>query len=142
MRTGLLVLAIVMMGLSLPGRAQGSGAATSALPRAEIAVDMLSDKGGVDLNPYFEHMVGALNGRWQPLVSSAEGSLTGRPEETVIGITILPDGHLGAMRVNAPAHDEALNKAAWTAVKEMHFAPLPGGMKDAALKLRLHFRVR
>ncbi len=71
MWTRLPVLAIATLGLSLPGQTQPPQVALSALPRAEIAVDMLSDKGGVDLNPYFEHLVSALNGNWQPLVRGA-----------------------------------------------------------------------
>ena len=107
---------------------------------AQVSVDILSDRGSVDLNPYLQHMVDALNQRWQPLLKEAAPASAGGHQTTVIGVTILPDGHLGAMKLVSSAHDEALNKAAWTAAKQDSFQP-PPSLRDGPLKLRLNFIV-
>ncbi len=140
MRNAVSTLATLALGLLFPGHAQGAAAVQA--PRTDVALDVLSDKGGVDLNPYFEHLVGALQKRWQPLVLQAEPNAPTKPQETVIGITILPDGKLGAMRLHGSTHDDALNKAAWAATKGTTYPSPPTGMRDAALKLRLHFTVK
>ena len=125
--------------LFAPGFAQSEAAQA---PRADVALDVLSDRGTADLDPYFEHLVGALQKRWQPLVVGAEPHAPATPQETVIEITIMPSGELEAMRLDPSTHDAALNKAAWTAIQEVQYGAPPPGMRDARLKLRLHFSVK
>lgn len=140
MRMRVLAWGVLAGGLVVSGYAQGPAGAQA--PRTDVALDVLSDKGTADLNPYFERLVGALQKRWQPLVMAAEPNAPAQPQETVIGITILPDGKLGAMRLNTSTHDAALNKAAWAATQENDYGPPPARMRDKALKLRLHFTVK
>ncbi len=104
-----------------------------------MSFDMLSDTGGADLNPYMENLMSNLRQRWLPMVNStAKQPLLG-PKETLISLTIAPDGNLVAMRLDSSTHSEALNKAAWTAAAGTPYAPTPPGMRDRDLKLRVHF---
>ncbi len=119
--------------------AQGTAAPHAVdAPNAQVSVDVLSDAGGVDLSPYLQHMVDALNRRWQPLLkAAAPGPITGQ-QETVIDVTILRDGHLRAVRLATPSHNDALDKAAWTATAQDTFQP-PPSLRDSPLRLRLNF---
>jgi outer membrane biosynthesis protein TonB len=45
------------------------------------------------------------------------------------------------MHLANSTQNAALDKAAWNTAKEMTYLPPPAGMRDANLKLRLHFIV-
>ena len=138
-----IVLGISSSCVSASVAAQHPAAAgTTQATRTDVALDVLSDSGGVDLNPYFEHLVGALQKRWQPLILQAEPNAPAVPQETVIELTILPDGELGAMRLDGSTQDKLLTRAAWAATQGITYPSPPAGMRDAALKLRLHFKVK
>jgi TonB family protein len=45
------------------------------------------------------------------------------------------------MRLENSTHNTALDKAAWNTAKGMTYLPPPMGMRDANLKVRVHFVV-
>jgi TonB family protein len=107
-------------------------------PDIKLGVDILSDAGGVNLAPYVRNLVSDLRKHW-----SSQAAQSNQPspkqQETVLTLTIAPDGQLSAMKLETPGHDSALNQAAWNATKTTSFSPPPVGMTDPNLKLRVHF---
>ncbi len=124
-----------------PASAQSTAAPHSVDPaNTQVSVDILSDRGGVDLSPYLQHLVDALNRRWRPLLKEAASTPVSGQQETVIGVTILSDGHLGAMKLVSSSHNDVLDKAAWTATGQDTYEP-PPSLRDSPLRLRLNFIV-
>jgi TonB family protein len=102
---------------------------------------MFSDAGGANIDPYMKNLISDLRKHLLPLANQAANQPPLKQQETIIDITIAPDGHLSAMRLEDSTHDTALDKTAWSATKETTFLPPPPGMKDPNLKLRVHFVV-
>lgn len=146
MRSCLLVaLLCTPVGL-LPASARAQGLSNQGTPHpvdasnTQVGVEVLSDRGGVDLSSYLQHLVDTLNKEWRPLLKAhAPDSITGQ-HTTILGVTILPDGHLGAMKIVSSAGNDALDKAAWRATKEDAFQS-PPPLRSGSLKLRLNFIV-
>jgi TonB family protein len=106
-----------------------------------VGVDLLSDTGGTNMSPYMKNLISDLKKQWLPLVKDAVDSQSAKPRETILSLTIAPDGQVLAMKLEKASTDTALDKAAWNAAKETSFLPLPSGLKDTDLKLRFHFVV-
>ncbi len=143
MKRSCLALSIVLLAPTLTHRAH----AQEAAPETEshtitLSVDILSDTKGVDLAPYMRATLSAIKNQWQPLVAQAEHQPLRAPDETVISLTIAPDGHISAMKLEHSTKNAALDKAAWAAITSVHYDRLPAGLKDEPLKMRIHFPVR
>jgi TonB family protein len=109
-------------------------------PELKLGVDILSDTGGVNLSPYMRNLVADLKKHLSsPAAQSNQPSL--KQQETVLTVTIAPNGQLSMMKLETPDHDSALNQTAWNATKTTSFSPPPAGMTDPNLKLRVHFMV-
>lgn len=106
----------------------------------KLSLDLLSD-AGPDTDSYVKNLVANLRQHWIPLATDAAIRPLTEPQETLITLTIAPDGHLLAMQLGHSTRDAALDKAAWAATKDTTYAPTPTGMRDPNLKLRVHFVV-
>ena len=103
----------------------------------KVGVDLLSDTNGANLNPYMKVLLSDVRRRWVSVMTQVGE----QHEEAVISLTIAADGRVLAMHLDGSAHDVALDKAAWGAVSGATYGPLPAGLKDAELRLRVHFVV-
>ncbi len=113
---------------------------TMSQPALKLGVDLLSDTNGTNLGPYMKVLISDIRKRWVSVATQEADQAITKHEEAVISLTIAPDGRVLAMLLE-PSHDVALDRAAWSAVTGTTYAPLPAGMKDADLKLRVHFAV-
>ena len=141
MKSLLRFLAVTLLAPCLiqPASAQATAHAAQS-PDLKLGVDILSDTSGVNLAPYVRNLVSDLKKHWSSQAAqSNQPSL--KQQETVITLTIAPNGQLYAMQLETPGHDSALNQAAWNAAKTTSFSPPPAGMADPNLKLRVHFTV-
>ena len=108
-------------------------------PLTNLSVEILSDTKGVDLSPYLKKTLSDLKTHWLLLAPNGERPSVS-PDEPAISFTIASDGKISAMHldhVTQPARD----RAAWGAVTSTHYSPLPAGLKDSSLKLRVLFPV-
>jgi len=106
------------------------------------AVEVLSDTQGVDFKPYVKDMLNQIYGQWLTLMPEEARASQNKRGATLIRVTVSPDGTIAAMHLDASAHDEALNRAAWGAVTGVgRFAPLPKEFHGPDLELRIHFVV-
>ena len=142
MKRSCFALAIVL-ACSLSGSVQAQEAVrvTPSHP-TNLSVEILSDTKGADVSPYLRTMLPPLKARWMSLVADAKQPPMREPGETVIGVTIAPDGHVSAMKLEHSTGNPALDKAAWGAMTGTTYAPLPTAMKDSSLKMRVVFPAR
>jgi TonB family protein len=140
MKRSYLALAIVLLAPSLTHSARAQEVAPETASHSiTLSVDILSDTMGADLAPYMRTTLSAIKNQWQPLVEQAGQQHLHTPDETVISLTIAPDGHVSAMKLVHSTGNAMLDKAAWTAMTSAHYGPLPAELKDAPLKMRIHF---
>jgi outer membrane biosynthesis protein TonB len=103
-------------------------------------VDVLSDTQGVDFGPYLRRILSDIKRNWEPLIPEEARPPLNKQGETLIRFVILPDGHIGAMHLDDSTHDDAINRACWSAItSEGQFPPLPKEFHGPQLELRLHF---
>jgi len=113
--------------------------AQSPASASQSPVEVLSDTTGANIMPYIKNMMSDLRARWVSLVAGEAQKSPTRQDETVISFTIAPDGHLLAMKLVSSTHNDAVNRAAWNAIRGATFAATPSGMKDPDLSLRIRF---
>ena len=106
------------------------------------AAEILSDTRGVDFQPYLKQILGQIYGQWIRFIPEKARKPTLAKGETEIRFTILPNGQIGAMHLDASTHDTEMNKAAWGAITSVKQYPqLPASFTGPDLELRVHFRV-
>jgi TonB family protein len=105
-------------------------------------VDILSDTMGVDFNPYLRRIIREIYNTWLPLIPEEARPPLNKQGETLIRFTILPDGRIGAMNIDASTQDQALDRAAWGSITGVgQFPPLPSQFHGPNLELRIHYLV-
>jgi TonB family protein len=105
-------------------------------------VDILSDTMGVDFNPYLKKIIREIYNAWLPLIPEEAKPPLNKQGETLIRFTILPDGRIGAMNIDASTQDQALDRAAWGSITSVgQFPPLPSQFHGPNLELRIHYLV-
>ncbi|MEO6982052.1 MAG: TonB C-terminal domain-containing protein [Edaphobacter sp.] len=105
-------------------------------------VEVLSDTQGVDFGPYLRRILGDIRRTWIPLIPEEARPPLNKQGETLIRFTILPDGRIGAMSLDASSHDQSINRAAWGGITGVgQFPPLPASFHGPQLELRIDFLV-
>jgi TonB family protein len=106
-------------------------------------VQVLSDPGAVDMNPYLRQMLKTVRASWdRALVQRDQASAQSQNGWATIRFTINPDGTLAAMRLEDSTHDRAIDRMAWGAVAGAEaFSPLPAAYKGPNLEVRMRFAV-
>ncbi|WP_263367508.1 TonB C-terminal domain-containing protein [Edaphobacter bradus] len=105
-------------------------------------VEVLSDTMGVDFAPYLRRILGDIRRTWVPLIPEEARPPLNKQGETLIRFTILPDGRIGEMHLEASTHDQAIDRAAWGGITGVgQFPPLPSNFKGPNLELRIAFLV-
>jgi len=105
-------------------------------------VDILSDTMGVDFNPYLHRILHDIYVTWLPLIPEEARPPLNKQGETLIRFSILPDGRIGAMRLDGSTQDQALDRAAWGSITGVgQFPPLPKEFHGPNLELRIHYLV-
>ena len=111
-------------------------------PQTFGGVEVLSDRQGVDFDPYLRRMVRDIQRNWEPLLPPEAGSPLFKQGETYISFTILPDGSIksASMHLDGSTHDVAIDKSCWNAItSEGQFPPLPKNFDGPELTIRLDF---
>ena len=136
-----LALAVVLLArASLTSHANAQLAAPAASSQGfNLSTDILSDTKGADVSPYIRTTLSAIKSHWLPLVAHADQPPLRAPDETAISLTIAPDGHLIQMKMEHSTGNAAFDRAAWASITSARYSPLPSGMQDSPLKMRIHF---
>jgi len=105
-------------------------------------VEVLSDTMGVDFAPYLRRILSDIRRTWIPLIPEEARPPLNKQGETLVRFTILPDGRIGEMHLEASTHDQAIDRAAWGGITGVgQFPPLPSNFKGPNLELRIAFLV-
>lgn len=120
----------LLVALTLPTLAPAQMAdQTIRTPNASgVSFEALSDTRGVQLNSYLGQLAHELR---QHLTTN-----TASHQPVDLLLTINGQGKLVALQLASA--DTPASKAAWNAVKDLHYAPLPTGLSDTSLKLKVH----
>jgi TonB family protein len=119
-----------------------AGDATQAASLADQhQIEILSDTQGVDFHPYLKHALRKIYKQWVALMP--EGAVEQKEKGvTLIRLTIHRDGMIGEMHLDGSAKDDALDRAAWGAIRGVgKFAALPKEFQGPDLQVRIHFLV-
>jgi hypothetical protein len=140
-----LSIALLTPFLITPAHAQPTAPASLPQPSdMKLGVELLTDPNGANIDPYMKNLISDLRKHWLPLASEAAHHPLVKQEETVLSLSIGPDGHIVAMQLEGSTKDTAdtaLAKAAWNAAKATAYLPPPTGIRGPDLKLRVHFTV-
>jgi TonB family protein len=120
---------------------QETETSTTSTPLNQIpGVEVLSDTLGVDFGPYVRSLIGTIKKNWIPLIPAEArpgGSMHG---ETLIRLSISPDGKIKAMHVDRSSGHVNIDRAAWGAITAAgQFPPPPTGFKGSSFDLRMNF---
>jgi hypothetical protein len=119
--------------------ARGSGGES---PLNFGGVEVLSDRQGVDFNPYIRRLLADIYRNWLPLIPEEAKPPLSKQGETLVRFMILPDGRIGGMWLDGSTHDDAINRSAWGSItSEGQFPPLPSQFHGPNLELRIHYYV-
>jgi hypothetical protein len=118
-------------GISAPNGAHGGGGA-----------QILSDTQGVDFSQWQARMSRDIMRNWGPLLPEEAAPPLSKRGETYIILTVLADGTIGDMKLEASSHDVAIDKSAWGSIlSEGKFQALPSQFHGPSVTLRLHYTV-
>ena len=108
-------------GLNTPGHGRVAG-----------GLEVLSDTLGVDFAPYFERIRTEIMQHWTEVLPPSFYPPISKKGKLLIQFSIMPDGSVRGMVLEATSGDEGLDRAAWGGITGSNpFPPLP----DAYLRL-------
>ena len=99
---------------------------------------VLSDTKGIQLNSYFESLGPELRQSFLSNLSAADVKSSDHQQVDLL-LTIGSQGSLSALRLAPGTPDSPVARAAWAAVKDAKYAPLPNSLGSPDLQLRVHF---
>ena len=122
------------------GSGDYGGAPASGRTGMGTGVEILSDMQGVDFGPYIRRILGDIKRTWIPLIPEEARPPLNKQGETLIRFTILPDGRIAAMNLDASSQDQAIDRACWGGITGVgQFPPLPANFHGPNLELRIDF---
>ncbi len=102
--------------------------------------DILTDTQGVDFSQWKRRTHSDIMRNWTPLLPESFFPPINKRGQLSIRITIMANGKIGAMTLESPSGDRALDKAAWGAiVSEGTFPPLPTAFTGPSIDMRWTF---
>ncbi len=103
-------------------------------------VQILSDTKNVDFGPYIRRILADIKRNWIPLIPEEARPPLNKQGETLIRFTILPDGRIAAMNLDARSGDDPIDRACWGGITGVgQFPPLPANFTGPNLELRIDF---
>jgi TonB family protein len=113
-----------------------------ATPGRTLAVSIFSDTRGVEFGPYLRQLIHTLSDSWKSSASQEPGAHLDKDGFTAIRFTINTDGALSAIHLDGSSGNAALDRAAWSSLKQVKvFPPLPKDFTGSDLELRIRFSV-
>jgi TonB family protein len=102
-------------------------------------VEVLSDTAGVDFGPYLQSSLKTVKQSWynlSPPIARAPRMMRGN---VTIAFASLKTGKVAGMKLVENSGDVSLDRAAWGAIYDSKFSPLPADYSGQYLALRFHF---
>ena len=103
-------------------------------------VEIITDTKGVNLAPYLGKAIEEIRINWYQLIPESARAPQLKKGETTIEFTISGYGTVKGMKLFEAAGDNGMDSAAWKAISNTKFDPLPDALKDTGVGLRIKFR--
>ena len=104
--------------------------------------EILSDTQGVDFTAWQRRFERGTMNAWVPLLPEEIQPPLSKRGETYLIITILPDGTIGDLKLEASSHDDAINRSCWgSIVTQGKLPPLPKDFHGPNIVIRVHYLV-
>lgn len=144
-------LASLLSGLQVEAQAKTTEIPQSASPAGKTeavkssistgGVEILSDTMGVDFKPYLQRLHRRTEKSWQPLLPEEVNPPKQASGAVMIRFKILPNGRVmkGSMVLEGRSGHTALDRAAWGAIVNSDYLPLPEEFKGPFIEVRLVF---
>jgi uncharacterized protein (TIGR03435 family) len=114
------------------------GSVIAKLGRA-VSAQKLSDTGGVDFSSYIQRIQSDVGRNGAPLAPSNASRLS-KSGVVAIRLVLLPDGKIGATKLEQSSGNADLDKTAWYAITSKGtFPPLPSAFRGPEVELLLKF---
>lgn len=105
-------------------------------------MSIVSDTQGVDFRRWMLRVHDDIERTWTPLLPEEIYPPLSRTGQTVIRVTILPDGTIGDMKMMGSTHEVAIDHSAWGAiVSENRFPSLPAEFHGPNIVVDMQFSV-
>jgi hypothetical protein len=135
------VLSFALLAIPVAATAEvkpyvGQDSQLSAAPH--VTFDILIDTKGTQLSSYLRTFAPGLQQSFLKSLADGDAQSSG-PQQVDLLLTIAPNGKLSALRLGSGTKDSPITKAAWEAVKNTQYTPLPSSLGGSDLKLRVHF---
>ena len=108
----------------------------------KVVLEVVNDPNEDRIKSYITGLSSEIQRRWLAQLGPAANQPLPDGQETLISVTILPDGKTAANKTMHATHDNSFDKAAFRTLHDAAFAPLPTGLPKPDLKLRVHFMVQ
>jgi outer membrane biosynthesis protein TonB len=104
-------------------------------------VEVLSDTQGVDFRAWLQRWHRETEITWDPLIPDEVNPPILKSGMVAIRFKVLPNGRLmdGSLQLEGRSGDTALDRAAWGALTDSNYPPLPRDFKGPYLELRAYF---
>jgi len=103
-------------------------------------VEILSDTMGVDFGPYLQRVLYVIKKNWYGLIPEVARPPIMKKGNLIIEFSILKQGQVRGLQIQAPSGDVALDRAAYGGITESDpFDPLPPDFNGPHLTLRIKF---
>jgi hypothetical protein len=128
-----------------PGSGNAGNLGGSGLARHPGAgsggVEVLSDTQGVDFRAWLQRWHHETEHTWDPLIPDEVNPPILKSGMVAIRFKVLPNGRLmdGSLQLEGRSGDTALDRAAWGALTDSNYPPLPRDFHGPYLELRAYF---
>jgi TonB family protein len=102
-------------------------------------VEILSDRQGVDFNPWLRRWYYETEHTWDPLIPDEVNAPILKSGQVQIRFKVLPNGQVTDMHLEGRSGDTGLDRAAWGAITGSSYPPLPREFHGPYLELRAVF---
>jgi TonB family protein len=102
-------------------------------------IDVLSDTMGVDFGPYLQRALKVVKQNWYHLSPPSARAPRMMRGAVSIEFAILKTGRIAGMKLVGTTGDVQMDNAAWHAITDSRFPPLPAEFLGQYLALRFHF---
>jgi TonB family protein len=125
------------------GLVSGTAIQETKQPRTATAglgvIDVLGDTMSVDFDPYLQQVLKTVKENWYHLAPPSAKDPKIMQGVVCIEFAILKNGKVKGMRLAGMTVDVQMGNAAWHAITDTRFPPLPAEFLGQYLALRFHF---
>ena len=132
---------IAVQPLNAQQSRQGDDAPLSVDTLDRGGVQILSDTHGVDLSAWLKQWHRETERNWKVPKASEVHAPVSKPSKAAIRFKVLPNGRLkdGSMVLESRTGTTAFDRAAWFALIDSRYPPLPDNFHGPYIELRVYF---